>query len=510
MARKYTLLIGGSEVDLWESIDFDNSLDLEVNKAAIQFPDSSDLLSAEGLGQDIIIQRDGVAIWRGLGVSNQKIYGLDGKKQYNLNCLSNKQYLQREIFQKNGSYVAPYGGAGSGSSPPSTPNQTLATSILQDIMNSQYSANLTQGKVGSVNIPHVALYITRQTALQVLSQLIAGSLWEARVNTDNTVDFLPLVGSQSSVYTFQSDENLMKTEVDYGIDKLINNVIVCGGGSQSGQIVNASVENVSSVNQFGRWSKIVSLSNCLDPNMLQAYANALLDDLNSYVYTVNGQLADLSTGVPFRPGDYVTVNNSSFNLNNALFRFVSEHRHYDASEAEDVQVVLAQNYRMVNIAHFRLKALEFLLNSQLQNQQVFNNNFNQSPTALAQSVYPPNMSSPVGPGTHTQQYLHTYGVVSVSGINAGAVLKATPTISDTTYGQLYYLQAKDTYTNTVYSFPGGSGGVYPSGVPQTLNITDDIFDHVMDVYVEGVDVVTNTTVYLQNVSISLNNPTIPE
>ncbi len=518
MATKYSVLIAGSEVDFWESIDFANSLDLSVNKAEVQFPDSTALLAAEGVAQDIQILRDGVGIWRGLGVSNQKIYDSKGKKQYNLNCLSNKIYLQKEIFQKSGNYITTYGGAQGSTNLITQPPLTSALSIFNDILASQTSpVGLSAGALGSVNIPHAALFITRQTAIQTLSQLIAASLWEARFNFNNTVDFGPnagtnypgTVGSPASVFDFQEDENLMKTEVDFGIDKLVNQVIICGAGSGTAQQANTAsnginilAKNSASIAAYGAWSKIINLANCLDPTLLQAYANALLDDLSGQVYTVKSELADLSTGVPFRMGDYVSVDNASFDLNGALFRVVSEQRHYDSQQQEDVNVVLAQNYRMVNVAHFRLKRLEEILNSQLQNQQVFNNNFNQTPTQLSLSVIAPQVN-----GLTSLPTIDTYAVISASGISAGCTLKVVLSqASGATWSSVNYAQVTDLVTLKVYSFGTGLGipGTY------SLTTTDDIYDHIMKFEVQG-DVIVGTTggVFYMSGEIQLSSPTVP-
>ena len=769
---KYTVKVAGSEVDLYESIDFENSLDLQVNKAEIQFPDSSTLLASEGIGKDIQILRDGVLIWRGLGVSNSKIYNMNGRKQYNLNCLSNKIYLQNTTFTKPaGVPVVTYGGAIGKLTAPPQPPLTSATSIFNDILVSQGGASaavpsigylvplyiypgsawtdlinqknanptvpiiaimnpgngpgpsidttyqsyvrqlqtagirvigyvatdwaalygttisianaegqiddyynwygvdgifldemdntntgsdattyyqvltnyvhgkpasgisaagagivignpgtttiaayigcvdvmtpyesgglpsvttvqtdtiglggtasqwgifayqqssapttnylttlqgsiawifstdacigstvppcnpydvepsyaattvtnlaqtvttgsssssnvLVQGAVGTSNIPHAALIIIRQTAIQTLSQLISASLWEARVNPDNTVDFGSnsdgTVGRSTSVFTFQEGENLMKTEVDYGIDKLVNQVTICGNGtsavSASGQ-VSVTAKNTSSIATNGTWSKILTLPNCVDQNLLQAYANALLDDLNSPIYTVNAQLADLSSGVPFTMGDTVTVNETSFGLNNALFRVISEHRHYDGQQGEVVNVVLAQNYRMVNVTHFKLKRLEDILNSQMQNQQVFNNSYNPASTsaAIGLVVNAPQISNGI---PNSGGSLETYAVISVSGINAGVTFSITPSeASGAVLTQSYII---DTFNGKQYAIGPSSP---TSGTQYTLFTTDDIYDHIIAFQVNASSGSTSTITVVGN--ISLTPPTIP-
>ncbi|MGI0085424.1 MAG: phage tail protein, partial [Nitrososphaerales archaeon] len=297
---------------------------------------------------------------------------------------------------------------------------------------------------------------------------------------------------KTSVYTVQADENAMKTEVDYGIDKLVNQVIICGAGSQAGQLINQlKVQNTPSITAFGAWSKIINLPNCADPNLLQAYANALLNDLGGNIYTVNAKLADLSTGVSFKMGDYVSVNNPSFNLNNALFRVVSEKRHYDAQQAEDVNVVLAQNYRMVNVTHFKLKRLEDILNSQLQNQQIFNNNFSQTPSQLPLQITD-SQGANIGVGKF--QSFSAYLVISVSGINAGFTPNFVP--SGQSGIAVTASNALDTYTNTNYS----------CGTFYSADVYDHIFKITGTVYNGGASQYTGTV----SLTVTLTQPTIPQ
>jgi Prophage endopeptidase tail len=490
MTTQFKLLIAGSEVDNWLSIDYENTLDLQVNKATIQFPDSSTLLSAEGVGQDIQIQRDGVAEWRGLGVSNAKIYGADGKKQYNLNCLSNKIYLQREIFAKPaGTYVVVYGNAFTSYENSSSPaltdfpniNPTLATNIFADILGSQNSSILMAGTLGASSIPHACILSVRQNALTILDQLLAGTLWEARFNPDNTVDFEQRVGSSSSVFTFQEGMNLFQIEVDYGIDKLINNVIVCGGGSAVGnagsiytdkQVV-ATASNSSSISSNGRFSKIVNLPNIVDANLLQAYANALLNDLLNPVYTINGKVADLTKGVSFRVGDAVTVNNSSFGLNGTTFRVISIQRHYEAQQGEDVNVVLGPStYRMVDVKHFKLKALEYILNSQMQNNQAFNNTFDQTPAQGNPTV----VYSPSGgygpPGTAWNFCAVISNAVSGKFSGGTTTMKLTPQVTGTV--TIVQVKIEDlTAGTTLYSDTTNNQST------RTVTSTNDFSDHLI-------------------------------
>ena len=106
---KYKVLVGGTEIDDFVSLDFASSLDLNVQPATITFPDFETLNGISGIGKDIQIQRDNKIIWRGLGTSYQKMYDYTGAKQYNLICKDSKIYLGRELFSKNNDYYAVYG-----------------------------------------------------------------------------------------------------------------------------------------------------------------------------------------------------------------------------------------------------------------------------------------------------------------------------------------------------------------------------------------------------------------
>ncbi len=106
---EYTVFIGGVQSVTWQSLDFTSSLDLTVGTATIQYPDSSTMLSSNGVGSDIQIKRDGVLIWRGLGVAYQKMYDANDAKVYNLICRDAKIYLSREAFSVSGSYYINYG-----------------------------------------------------------------------------------------------------------------------------------------------------------------------------------------------------------------------------------------------------------------------------------------------------------------------------------------------------------------------------------------------------------------
>src|SRR6185437_4957799 len=86
--------------DLWESLTFTNTLDLNVDTAQISFPNSQIPLPL--VGQRVVIYRDGVAKWAGLAASVNHHYSADQQHlSYTLNCLSNKVFLKREIFSRN-------------------------------------------------------------------------------------------------------------------------------------------------------------------------------------------------------------------------------------------------------------------------------------------------------------------------------------------------------------------------------------------------------------------------
>ncbi len=64
----YTITIDGVPFNLYESIDFEDTLDLQVNQGQIVYPDFLSMISSNAVGADIVIYRDGVLDWRGIGI----------------------------------------------------------------------------------------------------------------------------------------------------------------------------------------------------------------------------------------------------------------------------------------------------------------------------------------------------------------------------------------------------------------------------------------------------------
>ncbi len=168
-------------------------------------------------------------------------------RDWNLTLQSNKIYLSREIFRKNGSTAYVYGGASYGlvlgtlvnpiNAPfPSNAGSTFNTwestgglGVFNDVLACQYSPILSAGSVpgNTTSNPHAILLAARQSAMSVLQELINSTLYEVRFNPTNTVDFLPQVGSTTPVMTFTEGANLLDFRFQYGIDQFINDPIVC-------------------------------------------------------------------------------------------------------------------------------------------------------------------------------------------------------------------------------------------------------------------------------------------
>ena len=63
----YTVTINGIPYNLFTSLDFENTLDLQVNQGTIEFPDFLTMVNSNAIAGDIAIYRDGVLKWRGVG-----------------------------------------------------------------------------------------------------------------------------------------------------------------------------------------------------------------------------------------------------------------------------------------------------------------------------------------------------------------------------------------------------------------------------------------------------------
>jgi hypothetical protein len=398
----------GINLPNYQSVTFEDALDgTRPTKAAITFPDFKS--ATVGLGQPVIITRDGYPIWQGLGVNNEVTMDKNNKRQYVLNCYSNKIYLQREVFSKyfnfdsNGNalqnFVVSYGGAYQSLSnflPSGIVQNTLATSIFQDILNTQYAPILTPGKLGS-GAPHVCgLVATRMKALDLLTQLIAGSTWESRFNPDNSVDFLPQVGVTNPSFDIIEGlnivENGFKNTTD--ISKSCNYAVVCGGGTASGSGTNlldsqivAIAKDQPSIDQFGRWSIIENMANVTDSLMLQTYANALVADLKIPPQTCTVDIMESQKGINYRIGDAVLVTSPSFNIYEQIYRITDVKRTFDANNKEQITLSLAQNIRQLSVKQFHLDDVATRLQNFHTSHKVLLNALNPSVVTPAQ-IYP--------------------------------------------------------------------------------------------------------------------------
>ena len=389
----YTIKINGTEIDNWTKFQTQETLDLNDNRAAITFPDFA-IENISFVNKDVEILRDGVLCWRGLGIKYENVLNAQNMFDWNLTVQSNKIYISREAFRKGNSLVYAYGGTQT-SYQAVTTQSTLSKQVFLDILACQYNTHLTAGIIDSVSdYPHVTMLLARTTAMFALQSLVNSSLWEVRFNPDNAVDFRQRVGSQTPVYAFVEGMNLLDFKFQYGIDQFVNDPIVVGAGSASGtfgvisdnQVFAEPTNNAASLASFERWSKIYSFNNIYDANTLTAYANALQNDLQNPLYTLNLLVTLPVSGVPFLIGDVVTVTSPTLGLTASQYRIISITRNYDASQGEQITLQVQPNARMVSLTHARLKYLEYILNSQTMNQQLFANTVNLNPSQIAQSV----------------------------------------------------------------------------------------------------------------------------
>jgi hypothetical protein len=390
----YDLYIAGKKWSLYSSIQTDDTLDLNVNQATIIFPDFKTMFQSNAINADIQIYRDGAICWRGIGVQYQSVLNQQNQRDWQLTCKNNKIYLAREMFRKNGSLAYAYGGTVTAPAPFQTQN-TQILSIMNDILACQYTPILSLGKFDIVsNYPHVTMLLARTTAIFALQSLINASLWEARINPDNTVDFQQIVGSQKPVYTFIEGDSIIDFKFVYGIDQFVNDPVVAGKGSARGtfrnvqdqQVFAEPTNNSSSLAQFGRWSKSYNFSSVADINTLEAYANALQNDLQKPIYTLDLTVRVGVSGVPFRVGDVVTVTSPSLQIYNQSYRVIRIQRQFDSQNHEQLTISVQPNARLVSLTHARLKALTGILNSQTMNSQLFSNSVDQQPSQITNSV----------------------------------------------------------------------------------------------------------------------------
>ncbi|MDG7000696.1 MAG: hypothetical protein JRN15_16500, partial [Nitrososphaerota archaeon] len=340
----YTIKISGVEYDNWKSFSTNETLDLNSNSGSIVFPDFEALDNIQFVNKDVQILRDGALCWRGIGMKYENILNAQEMRDWKLTLASNKIYLTREAFRKGGSLSYAYGGTQTSYTALST-QSTLCKDIFTDILACQYRSVLTAGIIDNVtNYPHVTLLLARTTAMYALQNLINASLWEVRFNPDNTVDFQQKVGSQTSVFSFVEGLNIIDFKYQYGVDQFVNDPIVVGAGSAQGtfgvvndnQAVAEPSNNATSLATYGRWSKIYSFNNIYDINTLTAYANALQNDLQTPLYTLDLLVTVPVSGVPFKIGDVVSITSPSLGLTASQYRIIQIKRQYDASTGEQI------------------------------------------------------------------------------------------------------------------------------------------------------------------------------
>ena len=383
--------------NLWESIQFTNTLDMNVDQATIAFPDAT--IAKSFVGQVCRIYRDGVAKWSGLAASVDFKFRYDRQSyDWTLTCISNKVYFQREIFQKDSNFIVQYGGVTynsntSGATPPA-PYSSLVIGILGDIMQCQNTPVLTLGANSTSNEPHINILAQTFDCLKFLTQVLQGTRWEVRFNPDDTVDLLPEVGNAANNFLFQEGMNILTSDYSFDISAMINYVVALGAGNGKAAgtsgIVSTQIQKVafnqSSINTYGRWSKVVSFPNVTDGNLLQLYADALLADLDQPVQTLTLEVVDITPGASYYVADTVIVNNPKIGLSNQQFRIVKEQRQYDYNNGEQITLTLAQNFHMFTITHFRVQTLENLLNNFGNYAQTTTNTFTENPVALPPST----------------------------------------------------------------------------------------------------------------------------
>jgi hypothetical protein len=465
MAGRYRVLVGGTELPGWESVSLDNSLDLTLNKATIVWPDLSTMNFAlkqvgEPVLADVLITRDGANLWRGLGWHRSRYlgpYSGGTHRRYQLQCMGNKKYLEREAFRytNNGSeggagtyFDVIYGGAQQSTGTLTGNGSTSASSILNDILACQKGPiKLTAGRVGPnagrTVTPHVGLYLIRTYALQALAQLIDASLWETRFNADNTVDFQNQTGSLTSVKTFNEGENLLDLQEDYGADTMVNDVVVSGAGSAQPNPLNTTISD-SGINEEvdnspangPRITKFYNLSNIFDKTILETYATALAKDLQFSQFSYPIDVVDLLPGVNWHLGDVVTLNSPTLGIQSLQYRALKEQRSFDSTQHEQIKLTLLPNIHEASVAHTRLRALEYVLNSQTQNGQLFANTVNQQPQG-----YPTQVSLGSSGLSNNSLGVNQYGAaqlaIGLSGLWTSATFKANFNLSIPSGGGLF-------------------------------------------------------------------------
>ncbi len=239
--------------------------------------------------------------------------------------------------------------------------------------------------------------ITRQSSLSVLQTLLNASLWEARFNPDLTVDFGKQVGSQTPVYNFAEGSTLMVGDDSFGISGLVDRVVLCGAGSVNANGVvgavqstngdnriNVSVDNATSQNLYGTVEQDLQFREYLRQESSANLRASSEADLAQPLETTQIQVYDPNIGVKFFVGDYISLTSPTNGWINTSFRIMKKTVHFDSQGHEQVALNVAPTARMISFTHTRRKALEFILNSQTQNNSAALNSINETPNVFSQ------------------------------------------------------------------------------------------------------------------------------
>ena len=344
-----------------------------------------------------------------------------------------------------------------------------ATTVFADILACQNNPTLVGGQQPS-NTQYVLTTFNNFFALQALQQMIQLTCLETRFNPDLTVDLLPQVGSDLSYsILFETSLNMRKTEWDYAIDGMINNVIVAGSSTNLSQ-VSVKASNTSSISQYGRWSKIFNFPNVYDETLLQSYANAVLVDMIVPTDTYSATVWDNHAGVAFQVGDTVSLKDDVLG-DNMGYRIFSIHRRYDSQNHEVVDCTFVRNFRQVDVLNWRVFSLQNILNNWSQGLTSVANNV----TVGQPTTTPPNPTT----GTINETFPSTVNQteeVNCSFVvqnEAGQVSQIEIDITATGGDELSSLYVYDLTTNTAII----SVSSYTSGTKETYTTTSDITGH---------------------------------
>src|SRR5579875_244613 len=371
------------------------------------------------------------------------------------------------------------------------PNAT-ALQVFDDILACQYSPTLVGGST-SGSTSHVLATMNNFKALAALQQLIQTIVFETRFNPDLTVDFLTQVGTdKSATVKFQTSLNSAKTEWDYSIENVVNDVVVAGSSTNLQQI-SVNSNNASSITANGRWSNIYNFPNVYDSTLLQSYANAVLTDMINPTDVYKATVWDNNSGVAYQVGDTVTVADNILG-DNAKYRIFSIHRHYDSQNGEQVEIVFVKNYRQLNVANWKVQQLQNILNAWAASVQNLQNNATVgTPPTVPANPQTGTASIQLVTGTLYQEWALTETVQDEAGTVSSVVISITISEqngSSVTCSDLYIVDMTD--NNLLYHL--GSQPV--SGQQYQVSVPSDILGHAIYVQVPNLTNSSGNTVTL--------------